>query len=362
MANTRGTRQHYLPACIIGRFSDRTSGALRKRTVYVMRRGQKEIFTQKAEALCWKKGMYDFRQYSGTIDNWQYEDHLTATLDNLENRKYPEMETFVHVLVPYVTGLFLRGPDYELRRNFVLDNCFTKARNTSDDVNGSRAMTLQRVLSVILTAEWCYRTVESGTRLLLPDTGLCRCRYRSQPAWVVPVSSSSLFEIRLRKRGCIAHYMPEYKAWVPMLKVGVLTSEEVSDLNSEMQRQSFTQCFAQCPEVFDADYPNLSASQTLILSNSVMDIETFFSTEELISHEFEWYSVARISADHLSPTNARKIFLNRPNLYMGIDRWSPPMVMLPSNLKPFRSGIKIRGRKMFLDLHAPRDFKSYIRK
>lgn len=51
MANTRGTRQHYLPACIIGRFSDRTSGALRKRTVYVMRRGQKEIFTQKAEAL-----------------------------------------------------------------------------------------------------------------------------------------------------------------------------------------------------------------------------------------------------------------------------------------------------------------------
>lgn len=156
--------------------------------------------------------------------------------------------------------------------------------------------------------------------------------------------------------------MPEYKAWVPMLKVGVLTSEEVSELNSEMQRQSLTQCFARCPEVFDADYPSLSASQTLILSNSVMDIETFFSTEELISHEFEWYSVARISTDHLSSTDARKILLNRSNLYMGKDRWNPPMIMLPSNLKPFRSGIKIQGQKMFLDLHAPHDFKSYIRK
>lgn len=305
--------------------------------------------------------MYDFQQYDGTIDNWEYENHLTGTLDNIENNNlYPELDTFMHVLVPYVAGLFFRGPDYELRRQTVPAS-FSFGKEWSDDnINGSRMMTLQRILAIVTAAKWCYFTTAPGTSLILPDIGLCRAHDKNQPVWIVPVGPTSLFEIKLRKKGHIANYMPGKRVWTPVLGIGSLTSEQVTELNREMQRQSFDQCFAQNPQLFDTDYPNKSVMEKKARGNDIMNIDSYFSSEELIAHEFEWYSIARIAAEHLSPTNAKKFVPNRPEIYMGKDRWNPPMTMLPSNLTPFKSGITICGRKMFLELHAPKDFDSHI--
>lgn len=44
---TEGTKQHYLPACIIGRFSFEQEKRLRERRVFVLGRGKNKIFTQK---------------------------------------------------------------------------------------------------------------------------------------------------------------------------------------------------------------------------------------------------------------------------------------------------------------------------
>lgn len=44
---TEGTKQHYLPACIIGRFSFEQEKRLRERRVFVLGRGKNKIFNSK---------------------------------------------------------------------------------------------------------------------------------------------------------------------------------------------------------------------------------------------------------------------------------------------------------------------------
>lgn len=120
---------------------------------------EKDFFTSAADKLCWEKGMYDFHQYDRTVDEWEYENHFTGTLDNIEsNNRYPELDTFMHVLVPYVAELFLRGPDYKLRQQRISDSFSFGKEWNDDNINGSRTMALQRILAIGTASKWYYFT------------------------------------------------------------------------------------------------------------------------------------------------------------------------------------------------------------
>ena len=60
--NTYGTKQHWIPAAVLGRFRDSQSKAkkrVRENEIIIRRRGQIGLSVNKAGAICFKKGLYD---------------------------------------------------------------------------------------------------------------------------------------------------------------------------------------------------------------------------------------------------------------------------------------------------------------
>lgn len=84
---------------------------------------------------------------------------------------------------------------------------------------------------------------------------------------------------------------------------------------------------------------------------------TMLSNTELIAHENGWRIVAGIADMNLTPKQALK--RKKPFIHNN-DKWSPPMILFPSNLKPFPTGVGFTGDKMFINLNLLDDFDNHI--
>lgn len=70
--------------------------------------------------------------------------------------------------------------------------------------------------------------------------------------------------------------------------------------------------------------------------------------EEKVAHEFDWHRLAgMIDKPFDSHANLQKMDLT------GDAEWCPP-IMVPANLPEFRSGLRLDGKVMYLELD-PRD-------
>jgi len=105
-------RQHYLPAAFLARFSVDPNPDLRRRVIVVGQRNPFAIFESAAEGVGFVRGLYEY----GLGDIWRaYEERLPAALDEISRTEATEIdgEIWLRVLVPFVAGLLLRGPDFE---------------------------------------------------------------------------------------------------------------------------------------------------------------------------------------------------------------------------------------------------------
>ena len=123
--SSQSAKQHYLPASFIGRFSNEKKGSLRERTVWVLEKGTSRSVERKAEDIGY---LFNFYLLNGTqaipdssIDDiWgAYEKKLNSALTALSDfrQKSIDANTWLRVLVPFVAGLFVRGPEFVDRFN-----------------------------------------------------------------------------------------------------------------------------------------------------------------------------------------------------------------------------------------------------
>ena len=71
--NTYGTKQHWIPAAVLGRFRDSQSKAkkrVRENEIIIRRRGQIGLSVNKAGAICFKKGLYDINPQTARCMVW----------------------------------------------------------------------------------------------------------------------------------------------------------------------------------------------------------------------------------------------------------------------------------------------------
>jgi hypothetical protein len=164
--STWGTNQHYLPACVIGRFTtNRASGKLRNQRVMAWRRGSEHPHPARADKICSTKGLYDFSD-GWTADRWDYECSLTRLFDLEEKGERPDFDYFVHDIVPYVSCLFVRGLDFTNRHDSdpLLKSLGDKFDFPhKDNVNACRLIELQRMLAPMLTFKWFSFVPQIGT-------------------------------------------------------------------------------------------------------------------------------------------------------------------------------------------------------
>ncbi len=168
-------RHHYIPAAYLGRFSWVTTGRPRKRPLYVARVGVDKIFCRSAEDLACKEGLYNLPGSEATwlgehIDAWDYEGRLPQALDNLrDSGDSINADTWLHTLVPFITGLFVRGPD----RNDGLNNF-------------GRIVEFQELLAPVMAARWTVVHLPPGDELIASDRGFGGVTLGGQVGIIVP--------------------------------------------------------------------------------------------------------------------------------------------------------------------------------
>lgn len=117
---SKNKKDHLIPACIIGSFSEESEQGDRRRNniVFVKRRGKAEIYETKAGSVLYSNGEYDslLDDLSGrrvTDGLWdEYESELPKLIENFESRLKLSWDMYIETLVPYVASLFIRDQGY----------------------------------------------------------------------------------------------------------------------------------------------------------------------------------------------------------------------------------------------------------
>lgn len=235
--NTYGTKQHWIPAAVLGRFRDSQSKAkkrVRENEIIIRRRGQIGLSVNKAGAICFKKGLYDINPQTAkmyglepqsTTDQWDYEQGLTEIIDAfVKGADLIDLDYFVHVLVPYASGLFMRGLDYGERQENIDVIRYLRDKNTilTDNTVFSRIIHLQRILAIVLGAEWTLYEASPRGQFIQSDMGFCPASDHGKRCWIVPLDPKLVILCKLDIENPIIRINTAFKGCSSLEKISVL--------------------------------------------------------------------------------------------------------------------------------------------
>lgn len=175
-------KDHFIPAALLGRFSDVQGGPLRDRTLRVISK-HTHPRTARASAIGYKKGLYNIDRDAFTAsqgraidDLWdRYEPKLSTALDALINDTLTASD-WIRVLVPFVAGAFARDRIYAERvegrlvqrglgdLKSDLPSMFDKT-----NLNLNRMVEMNRFAARAIMCDWYVYEVDGD--LVIPDVG-----------------------------------------------------------------------------------------------------------------------------------------------------------------------------------------------
>lgn len=355
-------KDHYLPAGFIGRFSSDTTGAYRDRRLWTYNVKAGKTLNTTASAIGYKKGLYNLRD-GRTVDKWDYEGPLNRVLDDIANSKDVTLDDWVHIAVPFITGLFVRGKEFNERyENMPMMKEFMKSGMVNpDNTNGSRIMRLQRQLSPVMAARWVVlHNSDPKNPIISNDLGLVLTQDASTGAvgWAIPLDPKTVLGIFPQKIRHIARY--DGATWYANIEHLSPPATMFKGMSEQIARASREFIFG----ARESDV-NANKKHTGVEAEEKMPIimerpwAQMFSREELVAHEAEWQTVAGLANLNLSPDEVLKHEFSLEDLDIE-NKWSPPIVLFPTNLTPFPSGVGVRGKDLVLVLELLDDFESHI--
>lgn len=216
-------RDHYLPAAYIGRFSGERRANLRSRDclIWTAHLGASQPVQQKASSIGYEKGLYDLHpegnspSLGNSVDTWIYERELPYILDALSSGEHLSLSDWLHVAVPFVAGLFVRGPDYDTRyheRLSAIDLPFSDKhalkKHQHNQANFARVVEMQSLLLPIMAARWKVIHATGTHRCVLNDIGMVPLfdPAVNSTGWAIPLDTRSLLFLMPRRRGCFGTF------------------------------------------------------------------------------------------------------------------------------------------------------------
>lgn len=229
---------HFLPATYIAGFSTDTNPVRRQRRVWVADKQAGKIFETAASNVCAINDFYTLEtsQFDAprVVDAQfsYYEGPLANAIDHLISGVI-DAHTWLTVLVRFVAGLLVRGPDFNRRflRRFSdsfraelakLDPVF----HGRDNTNLARIHEHQRLLAPICGAAWTVLETSGGVEQITNDLGFIgfehvQTKYRGI---AVPLDRHHILTLRPRLQAILA--IARAGTWVPEIRFGKLSDEQ----------------------------------------------------------------------------------------------------------------------------------------
>lgn len=167
--------QHYLPATFLASFSIDNNPDRRQRILTIGDKKNGHIFNATASKVCGIKGFYTLKEILDNPnlvdDSWSYyEKGLTPAIDQLINGSLSAL-TWANTLVPFVSALLVRGPEFNVRFEKRMENLGVDDLVSPDNTNMARLLEKQRLSSSILASEWILMKKNGDGQLITNDLG-----------------------------------------------------------------------------------------------------------------------------------------------------------------------------------------------
>jgi len=281
--------QHYLPATYLAFFSYDNSGSRRERRLYIGDRYSKKIFVDKTGNICGINNIYKSTLVEGLdIDlSWNYyEAELDLAINLLLNRNISAL-AWIKVLVPFVTGLLIRGPDYSERYENRINNLEVNGERM--DINVARMFELQRLLPIIVTAKWVVLETSGLPELITNDLGYIPFGNprKKEIGMAIPIGTKNILMITPQIYSWIAHYFNG--EWKPNIEYGYLDIGDPTSFNQMMGHYSQRFIFGSNKKLI---YGNLQGPNNI--ERPLEPFELGFPGQYGINHEMTWYKLVDI--------------------------------------------------------------------
>lgn len=356
-------RDHYLPAAVLGRFSNETTQPARKRNLFVGREGK--VFSARAENFAFVNGLYDVSSTGlwsapGKDDPRSvdpaltgYEAGLPKVLSSLEKGEQLLLQPWLRIAVPFVTAMFVRGPDFSHRfesRPVVALSGVSSRENT----NRARWLEFSQLVALVVGARWVVLHTSGFEPLITNDLGLVPIFDSSlkQPGFAVPVGQRTLLGVFPQPARTVALYTGG--RWRAVIEHHHLDSAGVNSLNQRIARCA-TEWIVGGQRALVARLVQMVGGGNIIDPLAVMEAWPF-DNKTKVAHDLEWHRL--ISATVEDPTPAELPDLDEivPSRLQG---WMPP-VPYRINMKRFPTGLSRTANGIRLVLYRPANYEDFF--
>lgn len=349
-----GDRHHFLPASFLFSFAFLRKTNPRKSLIHMGDKTTQEITNCPIDSVGCITNLYTVSGDNSDLPGdfiekvWnKYEDRLSYAIKKLINGSITASE-WLRILVPFVAGLLLRGPDFDSRFTKRIDDLNLSKYNSKDNTNYARLIELQRLIGPIAVAKWILIKVISDQPNITTDIGYA------------PFKNEEIGDIGMAIPLDLDHILlivPQYERkilflqkgiWLPIIEYFVDETNSNNKLNETMA--NYAQRF-----IYASD---LGLIKKLITYKSSMEISLepeelgFLSSLYARAHEFTWHQL--VTAVEKDPSeNSNSDFdidisvLNKS--------WCPPLIF-PMNLRKFPSALRREGDFISVHFYDPKVF------
>ncbi|MET9629544.1 DUF4238 domain-containing protein [Lentzea sp. NPDC006480] len=233
-------RQHQLPAVYLGALAADHRQPSRDRTLFCLRRGKAQPFKQKVNHVSVENDVYTLLNPASVplVDGDEYaieklwgkhERQLSVAIGELRDGSL-SARTWAQVLVPFVCGLLVRGPQYKQQYDAFLGKI---PGISPDNANNARLMRLQRLLAPVMAARWLVLQATSrASALITNDLGYIPMKRldTGQIGYAIPVASDVILCIVVNRGRNIAS-LDEDGQWRAVVEYESVSPRECEAFN-----------------------------------------------------------------------------------------------------------------------------------
>jgi uncharacterized protein DUF4238 len=355
-------RQHYLPATFLAGFSDDQVSPRRRRRLHAAERQTGRSYLVRAERLAAINDFYllqrtarPFAQEkedgaSSTVvdDVWsRYEDRLADAIETLTTNTTGRIDAriWTRVLVPFVAGLLLRGPDFNERfAQRMQSRSLTGGISKQDHINLARLFELQRLLAPVMTARWLVAHTDGTSPLISNDLGyaIYRDPEFEMSGMAVPLNQHAvLCLVPLRSRRILE---ARGFSWAALIEHRPLDPGNHRGLNDAIALAAQRFMYGATQKAVEPHLQPLSEDR----KHPPEPGQLGFAVGPLaVVHEFAWHRL--VSSVARAPGDARVARFELDWQAISED-WSPP-VYFPANLPEFPPSLRVDGDFIDIELY-----------
>jgi hypothetical protein len=318
---------HYLPATYLASFSDEEVVPRRERRILCGDIQTKKCRWDKVGNIAAENDFYrvESKDLFPVDSVWGgYESQFATALEELISGSL-EAEKWLRVLVPFVAGILVRGPDFNQRFTRRVQKLqFTPDK---DNINSVRLIELQRLLAPVLVARWQVFEINGSENLIANDIGFAPYTDTNTGSLGITVPLNKQYTLALTPKLERPIIVAREDRWFPLIEYTKLKLNNQDDLNKTLAVGARRFIFGSNESTIQSLLHEKRRNTRVPEPGEI----GFISGPHAAVHEFTWHKLVSAISKKPSSKDSWNFEFDWKQIANG---WAPP-VFLPVNLPQF---------------------------